>query len=93
MAEPEVISDYVENLLQPVRDFKGKKVLITVGGTEEPIDEVRCITNRSSGKMGMAIAKAAADRGAEVVIVKGKVSVPTADGVSETVEEIGRAHV
>ncbi len=86
MAEPEVISDYVENLLQPVRDFKGKKVLITVGGTEEPIDEVRCITNRSSGKMGMAIAKAAADRGAEVVIVKGKVSVPTADGVSETVE-------
>mgnify|MGYP002707044369 FL=1 len=57
-----------------------------MGGTEEPIDEVRCITNRSSGKMGMTIAKAAADRGAEVVIVKGKVSVPTADGVSETVE-------
>ncbi len=86
MAEPNVIVDYVENLLQPVSDYKGKKVLVTVGGTEEPIDGVRCITNHSSGKMGMAIARAAAVRGAEVVIVKGRVSVPVPDEVSETVE-------
>lgn len=88
MAEPEVISDYVENLLQPTRDYKGKKVLVTVGGTQEPIDEVRCITNRSSGKMGMAIARAAAERGAEVVVVKGNVTVPVPDCVSEIVEVI-----
>ncbi len=54
----------------------GKKVLITAGGTREPIDPVRFIGNRSSGKMGIAIAKAAADEGATVELVLGQISVP-----------------
>lgn len=54
----------------------GKKVLITAGGTREPIDPVRFIGNRSSGKMGIAIAKAAADAGATVELVLGQISVP-----------------
>lgn len=54
----------------------GKKVLITAGGTREPIDPVRLIGNRSSGKMGIAIAKAAADAGATVELVLGQISVP-----------------
>jgi phosphopantothenoylcysteine decarboxylase/phosphopantothenate--cysteine ligase len=57
------------------QDFKGKKVLITTGGTEEPIDAMRVISNRSSGKMGMALARAAVLRGAEVHLVYGNVTV------------------
>lgn len=56
-------------------DLAGKRVLVTAGPTEEPIDPVRYITNRSSGKMGYAIAEAAARRGAEVVLVSGPVSL------------------
>ena len=53
------------------RDMEGMKVVVTAGPTEEPIDSVRVITNRSSGKMGMELARAAAERGAEVVLVYG----------------------
>ncbi len=75
MAEPSDIVEAVEKILQPVQDFKGKKVLVTAGATEEDIDGVRVITNHSSGKMGVAIVKALADRGAEVSLVHGKMSV------------------
>lgn len=57
-----------------VKDYIGKKILITAGGTEEPIDGVRYISNRSSGKMGFALAVDAASRGAEVVLVVAKVT-------------------
>lgn len=76
MAEPIDIVETVEKLLQPVQDYKGKTVLVTAGGTEENIDGVRVITNHSSGKMGCAIARAAANRGAKVIFVHGRISVP-----------------
>jgi phosphopantothenoylcysteine decarboxylase/phosphopantothenate--cysteine ligase len=78
----------------------GRKVLVTAGPTRERIDPVRFITNRSSGKMGYAVAEAARDAGAEVVIVSGPVSVPTPAGVRrvdvETAEQMMdavRAHL
>lgn len=62
-------------------DWTGKKVLITAGPTREKIDPVRYISNHSTGKMGYAIAEAARDRGAEVVLVSGPVSLPKPEGV------------
>jgi phosphopantothenoylcysteine decarboxylase/phosphopantothenate--cysteine ligase len=73
----------------------GRKVLVTAGPTRERIDPVRFITNRSSGKMGYAVAEAARDAGAEVVIVSGPVNVPTPAGVRridvETAEQMMNA--
>lgn len=73
-------------------DLRGKKVLITAGPTVEPIDAVRSITNRSSGKMGYAIADCAKRRGADVVLVSGPVSIDAPAGVDlikvETAEEM-----
>jgi len=60
--------------------LSGKRILVTLGGTEEPIDDVRVITNRSSGKMGSFIASEAAAMGADVVIIAGRVSVPLPSG-------------
>lgn len=80
MPEPEVIVDFVVKTLMPKADYAGKTVLITAGGTSEPIDPVRFITNRSSGKMGIALAQKALDRGAEVILVTGSISVPVPDG-------------
>ncbi|MGC8604548.1 MAG: bifunctional phosphopantothenoylcysteine decarboxylase/phosphopantothenate--cysteine ligase CoaBC [Desulfomonilaceae bacterium] len=78
MPEPEEICREVERRLGP-RDFDGIRVLVTAGPTEEPLDPVRFLTNRSSGKMGVAIAKRAAARGASVTLVSGplKVNAPT----------------
>lgn len=88
MVEPQLIVEEIERILQPKNDFKGKRVLVTAGATEESIDGVRYITNHSSGKMGCAIASAAAERGAEVVLIHGKmlVDVPknTARAISAT---------
>ncbi len=70
MAEPKDIFDYIDNLLTPAGDYRGKHVLVTAGATREPIDGVRFISNRSSGKMGFAIARKAMERGARVTIVK-----------------------
>jgi phosphopantothenoylcysteine decarboxylase/phosphopantothenate--cysteine ligase len=74
------------------RALAGRKVLVTAGPTRERIDPVRFITNRSSGKMGYAVAEAARDAGAEVVIVSGPVNVPTPAGVRridvETAEQM-----
>lgn len=85
MAEPADIVGEVKSLLQPVRDFDGKTVLVTSGATEEYIDGVRVITNHSSGKMGCAIARAAAERGAKVVLVHGNMSVPVPENVAKSV--------
>lgn len=85
MAEPADIVGEVQSLLQPVRDFDDKTVLVTSGATEEYIDGVRVITNHSSGKMGCAIARAAAARGAKVVLVHGNMSVPVPENVAKSV--------
>ncbi|WP_298824738.1 bifunctional phosphopantothenoylcysteine decarboxylase/phosphopantothenate--cysteine ligase CoaBC [uncultured Piscinibacter sp.] len=80
MLEPQELLDELVAFFQP-KPLLGKKVLITAGPTFEPIDPVRGITNLSSGKMGFAIARAAADAGAEVTLVAGPVHLPTPRGV------------
>lgn len=85
MADPvDIVAKAVE-VLCPKRDYAGKRVLVTAGATRENIDGVRFITNRSSGKMGIEIAKAAAKRGAEVVLVKGLVQVNVPSYISKVV--------
>lgn len=71
MAEPENIIAFIEKDLEGKLPLRGKKILITAGPTYEPIDPVRFIGNHSTGKMGFDIAKAAADQGAEVILVTG----------------------
>jgi phosphopantothenoylcysteine decarboxylase/phosphopantothenate--cysteine ligase len=66
----------------PANDLKGWRVVITAGGTAEPIDPVRFIGNRSTGKMGVAIAQAALDRGAQVTLIAGMTSAPLPSGVN-----------
>ena len=79
MEEPSEIVKKVDELLTPNPDFRGKKVLITAGATLEDIDGVRFISNRSSGKMGFALAEAVMQRGGQVTLVIGRVSVPIPD--------------
>lgn len=74
MPEPETLFAYLEKALSP-KDMDGLNLLITAGPTCEPIDPVRYITNHSTGKMGYAIAKAAALRGAKVTLVSGRTSL------------------
>jgi len=81
LPDPENIIDRLNSLLTP-KDFFGKKVLVTAGPTREPLDPVRFISNPSSGKMGFAVAKAAEQRGAEVVLISGPVSLPEPPGIS-----------
>jgi phosphopantothenoylcysteine decarboxylase/phosphopantothenate--cysteine ligase len=64
------------------RDLEGETILVTAGPTEEPLDPVRFISNRSSGKMGYALAQAAVQRGARVILVSGPVQLPEPPGVS-----------
>jgi phosphopantothenoylcysteine decarboxylase/phosphopantothenate--cysteine ligase len=73
MAEPENIVQFIEEFFDQEQPLKGKKVLITSGPTQEPIDAVRYLTNESSGKMGKALAEEAARLGAEVVFISGPV--------------------
>ena len=82
---PEIpaIVEAIEALLTP-SDFAGERILITAGPTEEPLDPVRFITNRSSGKMGYALAKAAHQRGAYVTLISGPTQIP-APGVEELI--------
>ncbi|HTT47315.1 MAG TPA: bifunctional phosphopantothenoylcysteine decarboxylase/phosphopantothenate--cysteine ligase CoaBC [Pseudolabrys sp.] len=90
MAEPLEIAAAVENLLAGgAQVLAGKRVLVTSGPTHEPIDPVRYIANRSSGKQGHAIAAAAAAAGAEVALVSGPVNLPDPPGV--TVVHVGSA--
>lgn len=72
LSEPDEIVNYLINFFSKIADFKGKKVLITAGPTQEAIDPVRFISNHSSGKMGFAIAEEFAERGAEVILISGK---------------------
>jgi phosphopantothenoylcysteine decarboxylase/phosphopantothenate--cysteine ligase len=89
LAEPETIADAAEELLAErpreaasgERPLAGRRVVVTAGGTIERIDPVRYITNDSSGKMGIAVAEAARDLGAEVTLVAARVSAPLPEGV------------
>jgi phosphopantothenoylcysteine decarboxylase/phosphopantothenate--cysteine ligase len=81
MTEPADILADVQFFFQPKR-LAGKRVLVTAGPTEEPVDPVRVLTNTSSGKMGYAVARAAQEAGAAVTLISGPVSLPTPAGVS-----------
>jgi phosphopantothenoylcysteine decarboxylase / phosphopantothenate---cysteine ligase len=75
MAEPEAIADVVFNSLGRRKDLAGEVVLVTAGGTREALDPVRYIGNRSSGKMGYALADAAQNRGAKVLLISGPTAI------------------
>ncbi|MDO5323652.1 MAG: bifunctional phosphopantothenoylcysteine decarboxylase/phosphopantothenate--cysteine ligase CoaBC [Clostridia bacterium] len=81
MSEPEQIAEAVEAILNPQRDLEGLNVLVTAGPTVERIDPVRYITNRSTGKMGYALAEAARDRGANVTLISGPTKLTAPEGV------------
>ena len=82
MAEPEEIFERIETLLgASARPLRGKRVLISAGGTREPLDPVRYVGNRSSGRMGVALAEEARQRGAEVTLLAANLAVPAPSGV------------
>lgn len=87
LPEPADLATRILRLVKTARELEGVKVIVSAGGTEEPIDAVRVVTNRSSGRMGIALAEEARDRGADVVLVAAAVSVPLPAGV-----RIVRAH-
>ena len=81
MSEPSQIVDEIVRTLRPREDFAGLSVVVTAGPTAEPLDPVRYITNRSSGKMGYAIAEAAHARGAHVTLISGPTAIQPPNGV------------
>lgn len=81
LADTDTIAEYIQSIMYDVKDLQGKKVLVTAGPTIAALDPVRYITNRSSGKMGYAIAEEARDRGAEVTLVRGATNLPIPFGV------------
>jgi len=81
LADPETIAEAIRKESEKRRDFEGETVLITAGPTQEPLDPVRYISNRSSGKMGYALAEAAAARGARVILISGPVHLAPPHGV------------
>lgn len=81
LAEARVIADAIDAEVRRRRDLEGETVLITAGPTQEPLDPVRYISNRSSGKMGYALAEAAAARGAAVILISGPVQLAPPAGV------------
>jgi phosphopantothenoylcysteine decarboxylase/phosphopantothenate--cysteine ligase len=95
LAEEGTILEAIQAALAPRRDWQGHRVLVSAGPTQEPIDPVRFISNRSSGKMGYAIAEAAQARGAQVILVTGPTALPTPKGVEAvlvtTAEEMTKA--
>lgn len=95
LSEPDVIIEFLQNILRKThRDLAGKKLVVTAGPTREPIDPVRFISNWSSGRMGFAIAHAAALRGANVTLISGPVQLATPRNVERvdvvTAEEMER---
>ena len=99
MAEVERVIGTIKQVLGRNEDLAGKRIVVTAGGTQEPIDPVRHIGNRSSGKMGYALAEAARDRGAAVSVITAPVSLPepvgidvvpvkTAAGIKEAVAKV-----
>jgi phosphopantothenoylcysteine decarboxylase/phosphopantothenate--cysteine ligase len=95
MLEPSELLGYIRLALASGGPLAGKKVVITAGGTHEPIDPVRVIANRSSGKQGFALAQAALDLGGQVILVSGPVHLPTPVGAQrvevETTEQMHAA--
>jgi phosphopantothenoylcysteine decarboxylase/phosphopantothenate--cysteine ligase len=95
LAEPHEIADYIESSLARASSLRDRTVLVTAGPTHEPIDPVRYIGNRSSGKMGYALAEAARDRGASVTLVSGPTALARPHGVDvvdvTTAEEMAHA--
>jgi phosphopantothenoylcysteine decarboxylase/phosphopantothenate--cysteine ligase len=95
LPEPDAIVEALLRMLTPVHDLAGERVLVTAGPTREPIDPVRFITNRSSGKMGYRIASAARRRGADVTLVSGPTGLTPPSGALfvpvETAEEMREA--
>jgi phosphopantothenoylcysteine decarboxylase / phosphopantothenate---cysteine ligase len=81
LAAQDAIVATVREVLRMRRDLAGQTVLVTAGPTQEAIDPVRFLTNRSSGRMGYAVAEAAAQRGAKVILISGPTSLETPDGV------------
>jgi phosphopantothenoylcysteine decarboxylase/phosphopantothenate--cysteine ligase len=81
LADPEVIADAIDRARPGRQDLEGETVLLTAGPTQEPLDPVRFISNRSSGRMGYALAGAAAARGARVILISGPVYLPPPRGV------------
>jgi len=81
LADPETIAEAAMRLIVQRKDLEGETVLVTAGPTQEPLDPVRYISNRSSGKMGYALAEAAAARGANVVLVSGPTHLARPNGV------------
>jgi len=81
LAEVEEIIGTIQQVLGRGGDLAGKRIVVTAGGTQEPIDPVRHIGNRSSGKMGYAVAEAARDRGAEVKLITAPTSLPDPAGI------------
>jgi phosphopantothenoylcysteine decarboxylase/phosphopantothenate--cysteine ligase len=82
LAEPPQIVEAVESLFSRAGELEGLHVVVSAGGTREPLDPVRFIGNRSSGKMGIAVAEAARDRGASVTLIAGAMSVAPPRGVT-----------
>jgi phosphopantothenoylcysteine decarboxylase/phosphopantothenate--cysteine ligase len=82
MAEPETIAAMAWEILSPERrDLEGLRILVTAGPTREPLDPIRFLSNRSSGRMGYALADAARDRGAQVTLLSGPTGLPRPSGV------------
>ncbi|MGB2875836.1 MAG: bifunctional phosphopantothenoylcysteine decarboxylase/phosphopantothenate--cysteine ligase CoaBC [Gaiellaceae bacterium] len=94
MSEPSEIFERCRSLLEKRDELRGKRVLVTAGGTREPLDAVRFLGNRSSGRMGTALAAEARRRGAEVTLVASNISVPQPVGVdvvaAPTAEDVAR---
>jgi phosphopantothenoylcysteine decarboxylase/phosphopantothenate--cysteine ligase len=95
LPEVDALLEALERLLSPARDLTGERVLVTSGPTREPIDPVRYLSNRSSGKMGHAIATAALRRGAEVILIAGPTALEPPPGATyvpvQTAEEMREA--
>ena len=94
MSEPEEIFERAQSLLEKREQLDGLRVLVTAGGTREPLDAVRFLGNRSSGRMGAALAAEARRRGAEVTLVAANLSVPAPVGVNvvpaSTADDVAR---
>ncbi len=80
LPEPQAIVEEIRRLLRP-KDLTGEKIVVTAGPSREPLDPVRFLSNRSSGKMGYALARAAARRGAQVTLVSGPTALAAPEGV------------
>ena len=95
MPDPETIYAHVARMLEPKAALEGRRIVITAGPTREPLDPVRFLSNRSSGKMGVALASAAWRRGAQVTLIAGPLAVAVPSGVEhvpvETTEQMAGA--